>query len=261
MSFKIVSYNILKGGKNGLEQLAQAVIGLEADCVGLLEANTWGEESEKLLNNFSESTQLPFSFFAKANTNYDIVCLGKTKPQTSVSFQNGFWHTALLNVFQTKEVGEVAIIFVHLNPKSETERVMEVQNLLNILKSYPHAIIMGDLNSLSPRDSYDQATLLKDFQNQHITKFGSDNILFDTIKTIEAAGLVDCAAYKNNFSFTVPTPANIDMAHSIPLRIDYAFVTANLLPFVENISIKTGGLFDKASDHFPLVLEMNLSVL
>ncbi len=261
MSFKITSYNILKGGKNGLEQLAQAVINTEADCIGLLEANNWGKEDEALLKKFSKLTQLPFNYFAKANTDYDIVCLSKIKPQIFTSFKNGFWHTALLTIFQTKEIGEVAIFFVHLNPKSEKERILEIKNLLNILKQYPHAIIMGDLNSLSPHDPYNHVALLQDFQNKQITKFGSDTILFDVVQTLEEAGFVDCMSYKNNFSFTVPTPANIDLAHSIPLRIDYAFITGNLVPFLKNISVKTGGLFDKASDHFSVVLEMNFSLL
>lgn len=260
MSFRITSYNIFKGGKYGLEQLSSAISELGSDCIGLLEANGWGEDEEKILKKITESTEYQFGYFAKANTKYDIACLNKNKPQISKSFKNGFWHTALINIFKTNEIGEVAIVFIHLNPKTEADRIIEIKNLLNILKPHPQAIVMGDFNSLSPHDPYDRNELIANLKNKNITKFGSEQLSFDTIQTIESAGFIDCAANKNYFAHTVPTPANDDPAHAIPLRIDYAFITPNLLPFVKNISIKNGGVFDRASDHFPLVLDMDFTV-
>jgi endonuclease/exonuclease/phosphatase family metal-dependent hydrolase len=260
MSFRIASYNIFKGGKNVFDQLAQAVSEIKADCIGLLEANGWGENNEKILKNFAKLTHYPFSYFAKANTNYDIICLNNLKPKNSTYFKNNFWHTALINIFQTNEIGEIAIVFIHFNPKTETERVAEIKALINILKPYPNAIILGDFNSLSPHDQYNQNELLTALKNKNITKFGSDRILFETITTIESAGFVDCAAHKNYFTNTVPTPANDDPFHAIPLRIDYAFATPKIIPFIKNITVKKGGVFDKASDHFPLILDMDLTV-
>lgn len=260
MSFRIASYNIFKGGKNGLAQLTKAVSEIKADCVGLLEANGWGENNEKILKNFVQSTHYPFSYFAKANTNYDIVCLNKIKPKNSTDFKNNFWHTALVNIFQTNEIGEIAVVFIHFNPKTETERVAEIKTLINILKPYPQAIILGDFNSLSPHDPYDQNELLATLKNKNIAKFGSDRLLFEAITTIESAGFVDCAASQNYFTNTVPTPANEDLFHAVPLRIDYAFATPNIIPLIKNITVKKGGVFDKASDHFPLVLDMDFTI-
>lgn len=260
MSFKITSYNIYKGGKNGFEQLAQSVCDIQADCIGLLEANSWGEDNEKLLNKFSQLTRYPFFNFAKANTKYDIACLSKIPPINFVAIKNDFWHVVLINIFKTIEVGEVAVVFVHLNPNAESDRILEIENLLTILKQYPHAIILGDFNSLSPHDLYNQNELLQTLKTKHITKFGSEHLLFDTLTTLESAGYIDCGANQNNFEYTVPTPANVDPAHAIPLRIDYAFVSSNLSSFVKNISIKKGDIFNNASDHFPLVLEMDLTI-
>jgi len=261
MSFRIVSYNIFKGGKNGFEQLAQSVCDLEADCIGLLEANGWGEENEKLLKSFSEITKYPFYYHAKANTNYDIVCLNKIKPKISTHITNGFWHAVLINVVETVEIGKVAIIFLHLNPKTEVERIKEIAELLVILKQYPSAIILGDFNSLSVHDPYNKTELLMALQTSHITKFGSDYLCFDTIKAIESAGYIDCAVEQKYFITTVPTTSNDDPMHAIPLRIDYAFVSPNLISYVKNISIKKGEMFNKASDHYPLVLDMSLTIL
>ncbi len=261
MSFRIISYNIFKGGKNGFEQLVQSVSELQADCIGLLEANTWADDEEKLLKKFSQITKYPFSYLAKANTNYDIACLNKIKPKKSISFKNGFWHTILINIFTTVEVGEIAVVFIHLNPKAESDRVEEIKTLLAILKQYPHSIILGDFNSLSPHDPYNRAELLATLQTHHISKFGFDYLFFDTIETVESAGFIDCTFNQNYFVHTVPTPANNDPAHAIPLRIDYAFIAQNLIPFVKNVSVKNGGVFDKASDHFPLVLDMNITVI
>ena len=133
---------------------------------------------------------------------------------------------------------ELKEIFCHLNKKSKS-------------------IIIGDFNSLSYSDVDDYKSLLNSFQLRKIKKFGINVINFDVIKYLENNNFVDSLKILNKpYEFSVPTPFNQDLSHSEKIRIDYAFLSSNLIDDISNFEIIKNDLTDSASDHYPILLKI-----
>ena len=65
---RVMSYNICQGGDGQKYALSKIIQDSRVDMVGLLETIGWGNKNSKALKEFSNITQLPFSYFAKAKT-------------------------------------------------------------------------------------------------------------------------------------------------------------------------------------------------
>jgi exodeoxyribonuclease-3 len=118
---------------------------------------------------------------------------------------------------------------------------------------------MGDLNTLSPQDEYDQNKLLLSLRHKNIKKFGIKQLQIKVIPRLLEAGFTDTLKhYSNKLEPTIPTSLNSDKDHVIPLRLDYIFVSKNLLPFLSHAEIIKREQTDQVSDHFPIFAELKL---
>lgn len=255
-------YNIYRGGEGRLDALVAAVREARPDILGVLEVIGWGINKERILKQFSKSVALTFSQFIKSNTRYDLAMLSSVQPLRQQELREGFWHSALLSVYQCNPIGQIAILLMHLNPRSEHDRLAELTRVVNLLASYPNAIIMGDLNSLSPYDPYNREELLARFREVGLTKFGDTALQFDCISFLEQYGYCDVMRLLGKpFVATVPTPANTDPAHAAPLRLDYMFVSKSITPFLTDAQVIRSAKTNRASDHYPLVVDFSFNIL
>jgi exodeoxyribonuclease-3 len=120
---------------------------------------------------------------------------------------------------------------------------------------------MGDLNSLSSLDNYDEKELLKEMKklNTHkfTSRFGESHLRKEVISKIQEFGLVDALKlFSDKFEYSVPTTFNKDVDHITKLRLDYIFVTNDLKKFVKDIQIIRNDETDRLSDHFPILIEI-----
>ncbi len=116
---------------------------------------------------------------------------------------------------------------------------------------------MGDLNSLSSKDCYDEKQLLEEMKSLGIKKFGVEKIRFDTIKEIEKIGFIDSLKlFTDKFEYSVPTKYNKDFAHFTKLRLDYMFVTKSFKGNIMNTKILREEETNKISDHFPVLINI-----
>ena len=114
---------------------------------------------------------------------------------------------------------------------------------------------MGDFNALSPQDNYDESELQEFIKQTQITKFGTDTIHFDLINELVNYGLIDSfKLFTNEFEKTVPTKYNSDVAHFMPLRLDYIFINKQLTSIVKSSKIINESSTNLLSDHYPIVL-------
>jgi exonuclease III len=117
---------------------------------------------------------------------------------------------------------------------------------------------MGDLNSLSPQDAYDQSQLLKQMQDAGTKKFGTATLRFEVITSILKSGLVDVVKQAHpNFEFSVPTPYNRDAEHFTQLRLDYIFTSSDLVKNLKSARIIRTAVTDQLSDHYPVAAEFD----
>jgi exonuclease III len=117
---------------------------------------------------------------------------------------------------------------------------------------------MGDMNSLSPQDPYDENVVLSEMHKVGLDKFGKGKLRYEVIKKILDFGFADSLKqFWANFEYSVPTVFNIDEAHFTKLRLDYIFVTRNLLPYLLKSEVIRTEETNQLSDHFPVAAEFN----
>ncbi len=154
------------------------------------------------------------------------------------------------------EFGQLSIASLHLTPFSEDLRHKEIDLVVDLQKQYPNKILMGDMNSLSRMDNYDE-NIVKEFNEIQLKKFTKEgNTRYDAIDKILSTGYYDTAVQASkNEKYTVPTKSNLDAAHA-QLRLDYIFVSQSLLDHLNRYDVIKNDLTDEASDHYPIVAEL-----
>ena len=171
----------------------------------------------------------------------------------------GMWHGAILAKFKEGNE-EIELVLTHLSPENEDFRLKEIELIKNNLDTNKKIILMGDLNSLSHQDDYNQTELLMKMKRLSIKKFGTEKIRFDAIKKIQNIGFIDSLKlFTNKFEYSVPTKYNKDFSHFTKLRLDYIFVTNALKKDVVNTQILRDKETNNTSDHFPVLIEINPS--
>ena len=229
------------------------------DIVGFCEANGWHDDNYQVLRYMQAATGLHNSFFCQANTAYHLVFLSLFSLFNTRCERVGLWHGSAVARYYSPDIGEVTIVLVHLDPRSEDERFKEVRLILSHFGLEKNLIMMGDFNSLSPADCYTQDIFLS-LQRKSIRKFGDAALRYDVINSILDAGLHDVFDIKGRYPVSsVPTSLREDPTHIVPLRLDYIFVSPGLASYIKEVFFYTAGESLEASDHFPLVVDFAFS--
>lgn len=253
---KIISYNIFEGAADGRDRLADYINGHAPDVLCLQEANGWDADGQKVAKEFADKAGMPNPVFGVSNTPYHLAILSRT-PLTSSKVQTeGFCHCAIqARVPYGDGDGDLQLRNVHLDPRTEDQRVAEAKLLLTMMGTSQPTLAMGDLNSLSPDDAY-PADLLEQLLKQGVKKFGETELRFDVMKTFAAGGLTDVAHKLGTADSSVPTPANADADHAAKLRLDYLLADQKALPLVTSVVVEKTAQTDRISDHYPLVITL-----
>lgn len=252
----VLSYNILEGGADRFEEIVAVIKAVKPDILCLQEVNGWEQDDWHTLKLFAFKTGFKTYELGQAkNSDYHVATFSKLPilfHQTFIGIQN-----ASLHMVVDTSVGELSICNAHLSPYEEHYRVEEVEKILKSQLKYKHSMIVGDLNSLSFHDGYknDLASSFNMTQLKKFTKGG--RLTFDTVVKIEGQQYKDVAVLKKlNTTPTVPTISSQDLAHSTPLRLDYAFVSQALSTRIYSYEVLKNKQTDIASDHYPLIVKI-----
>lgn len=252
---KLMTYNILDGAVDTLSQVIEIVKSESPDYLTLNEANTFAKDDNKILKQFAQETNFPyFDIALSGQLDYHVAVFSKY-PFKKVHKLQPLARACLIAFIDTG-LGELSIASLHLTPFSEDLRDGEIDMIVNFQKEYANRVLTGDMNSLSKSDGYNE-NMIKDFNKTQLRKFTTDGkIRFDAIDKILSTGYFDSAVkLRKNKEYTVPTAANIDPAHS-HMRLDYLFVSQPLLDHMDSYRVVKNKLTDKASDHYPIVVEL-----
>ncbi|MET8117871.1 endonuclease/exonuclease/phosphatase family protein [Micromonospora sp. NPDC005291] len=175
------------------------------------------------------------------------------------------FHHAAARVVVATSAGPLTVLGTHLYPYSGGRRRMEVDWLVAAMRRSegPLTLITGDLNSLDP--TVDHTARLGGmpslYRRRHLRRSGGD---VDTraIARLLAAGLVDlwpssAAGAPETEGLTVPT--RLGGAEFAGMRLDYLLGTRALAERVRDCRVIRGGAADTASDHYPLLAEVDLA--
>ena len=256
MAIRIATYNLFEGANGSLNRLVEFVRTSQLDVICLQEVNGWQDNDFARLKNFTD--QILFAGFAygNSNTEYKLATVSKNAIISRTLHAEAFWHGAIETVIKLGGK-EISIINAHLDPWKEDSRAKEMARLIAAVKPGRSTIITGDFNSLSRQDSY-PPNLLQQLQSKGISKFGTQQLEYTVIDELLKAGFVDVAAAKGKLDTTVPSTYSTDKDHEVPVRVDYMFVTPDLVPLVTEVNVVKTDLTNAISDHFPLVVTFNL---
>lgn len=251
---KVLSYNLRNGAIDTYDSLVTFINTEKPDILCVQEAVGWREGSPSRIERFANATGFPAWQRGGSNTGFDVITFSRLPIITSQTLTDGFWHSALQTVLSWEDM-QLHVWNTHLDFHAPKSRLREIQKLIAAIGHADYAIIAGDLNSISESDSY-PSSLLNKLLAHDIKKFGTKQLSFDELRLLSEAGFVDVAAQAHAAEWTVPTPANSDDSHAIPLRLDYILTTPELSHLCTNVSVIKSNLTDHISDHYPVVMTL-----
>ena len=248
-----MTYNILNGGEGRLDLILRVIKTENPDFLVINEANRFDKEDK--LNKFSKEIGLPyFKLSLSGEFDYHTAVFSKS-PFKEIKEIKPLRNAGIITVVET-EFGEIAIAGVHLTPQTEDQRLLEVDLILEQQKQYQNKILIGDMNSLSAADNYNEE-IIKRFNETQLDKFTTNGkFRFDVINKIISTGYSDTAIiFEKQQIPTVPTEIKADEAHLTNIRVDYIFISESLKNKLKNYSVIKNDITKKTSDHYPVIAE------
>jgi endonuclease/exonuclease/phosphatase family metal-dependent hydrolase len=245
---RILSYNIRRGGAGRVERLAAVIRRCEPDLVVLQEATKpdavnalaeragmaqWGSRAGASLGFLSRRPVAHHEWY---------------KPRVS--------RHAFLEIVPFGTEGRV--FGVHLSAVhaawTERRRQYELRALLAAIARHQHGphLLVGDFNTLAPGEILDVRQLPR--RLRALVWLSGGRIRWRTIQAILDGGYLD------GFRTLHPDVAG----HTFPtwsphVRLDYAFVPTGFANRLRACEVVNGPGTTEASDHFPLLAEVDLS--
>ena len=249
MTLRLLSYNIRFGGRGREQALAETIVAAAPDLVVFQEAT-----DPFVIERLAEATKFPVW---AARQNHSIGFLSRQE----VDYHE--WHypaDAKHSFMEIVPAGSEARIFgLHLSSMfskwSERRRAREIRTLLASIQRYQEGfhVLVGDFNTLAPGEALD-VRRMPAWIRALVWLSGRD-IQRETI------GIMRDANYIDGYRFLHPDEKGYTFPVWDPhLRLDYVFVpTAFADRLISCEVIRDPPKVTAASDHFPLLAELNLT--
>ncbi|WP_406036541.1 endonuclease/exonuclease/phosphatase family protein [Micromonospora sp. NBC_00898] len=172
-----------------------------------------------------------------------------------------FHHAAARAVVDTS-AGPLTVVSTHLDPYSGGRRRMEADWLaVAARRAGPLTLVAGDLNTLEPGVDHTArlAGLPDRYRRRHLCRDGRTVDTRAVSRLIEA-GLVDLWPHLGGAEpdgLTVPTRHG--GAEFAAMRLDYLLATPAVAALARQVRVVRDGAADRASDHYPVVADLELA--
>ncbi|SCL31219.1 endonuclease/exonuclease/phosphatase family protein [Micromonospora inyonensis] len=172
-----------------------------------------------------------------------------------------FHHAAQRVTLATAEAGPFTVVSAHLDPYCGRRRLLEAGWLAAALRRAPgeSALLAGDLNTLEPGVDHTAriARLPAAYQRRHLRRDGT--VETRAVARLHRAGLVDLFTHAGSGKpETAPTRYDGGAEFS-GMRLDYLFGTPELAALARDCRVVRGGATEYASDHYPVVVDLDLT--
>jgi len=245
---KLLSYNVRFGGRGRERELAQVIRVVAPDLVVFQEAI-----DPHVIGRLSTATDLPFW---AARREHSIGYMSRLEiNHHEWHYPAGAKHSFLEIVL---EGSEARIFGLHLSSMfskwSERRRVREIRALLKSIERHQHGfhVLVGDFNTLAPGEVLDVRRMPAWIRG--LVWLSGRDIQRETIQLMKDANYVD--------GFRLLHPA--DKGYTFPvwdphLRLDYVFIPSAFADrLIECEVVSQLEAAAKASDHFPLLAQLDL---
>lgn len=259
-SFKVLSYNVYQGFQHSpliQDDFIGWVKNVDPDLVAFQELDQFTQSS---LEAFAAKYGHSYAVLLKPD-GVPVALTSKFPIEHAEKIVENMHHGYLV-----AKIRDINVIVVHLSPFSYLKRQQEIRDILvraNQLPKGEQALILGDFNALAVTDSavYDETYVnrMKDVEasNSNIIYLNNGKIDYSVTGAMKKAGYTDImASLHPEFQYTIPT---VKYKSKYPLRIDYMWANALLLPKVKSIEIIRDDVTDRISDHYPVVAIFDLN--
>ena len=242
MSFRLLTYNICRGGSGRSEPLAAIVRACEPDIVVLQEATKPTEVARLALTCGMQQWA--------------------ARPRDSLGFmarravRHYSWHHPRLSRHAFLEIhpaeSTARVFGVHLSAVhaawTERRRLLELRALLRSIQAHGDGfhVLTGDFNTLAPGELLDIRKL--PHRLRALVWLSGGRVRWRTIQKVLDAGYAD--AYR---SLHPPQPGFTFPTWDPHVRLDYVFVPQSDTHRIRSCEVITGPEAAAASDHFPLL--------
>ena len=248
MALRLLTYNICRGGNGKEDQIAAVIASVRPDITILQEATV-----PAVVERLAARTNMA----QWASSRGESLAFMSLKPVRHFE-----WHHPRFSRHAFLEIdpgpGEMRIFGVHLSALysawTERHRVIELRALLSSIARHQHGfhLLAGDFNTLAPGDMLDFRKLPN--RLRALVWLSGGKIRWRTIQLVLDAGYLD--AYRllhgPDVGYTFP-------AWAPHVRLDYVFTPSKDSSRIRNCQIVTHPAAAAASDHLPLVADVDIS--
>ncbi len=261
MTWNIKTGGYDRGGADRLEQVIRVVATQRPDVLGLQELRDF-DRSDRLARLADAIGMRPY--LARSCFGQPVALLVRPPGRVTraAPVRRPFHHAAQRVVVST-DAGPLTVLTAHLNPYSGTRRRFEAGWLAGAIRHAPGpmVVLMGDLNSLDPGpDHADRiGRLAPAYRARHLRRDGR-TVDTRTIARLHRAGLVDLfrTVAPDGEGLTAPTAAGgVEFSG---MRLDYILGTPSVAALIRDCRVIRGGEAEHASDHYPVVADLALTV-
>lgn len=247
-----LTYNILNGGQGRLDPIAETLAYLDADVVGLLEAND-PDAVTYLANKGGYTPALAES----PTCGLHAALLTRRPLERMINFgvRHPRLNRAALEAILEIDGRRVRVVVLHLlsglGAPFEAERLAELDLLLaDIAGDEPlPTVLMGDLNSNAATHAVDLAEAEPAVAER--LREQPDLIVTDVVDRLLGAGWIDGL----NAVLGEDVPHTFSTGYP-STRLDYIFLSADMEAAIRDAGVETGGFTPYCSDHFPVWVDL-----
>ena len=246
-ALKIVSYNILDGGLGRLDPIYETLSYLDADIVGLCEA-----DDPRGVRYLAEKLDMDF-VTAEGEAPRAVALLSRwpVRNMVNLSVRDATLDRGAMEAVVEVNGQPLRVAIVHLQAgqrrEDEDRRLTQLDALFGALNGQALAtVLMGDFNAAAPYHPFDLHAASPKVQGR-LAERGASQPDHDAIRAIEKRGWLD--AYHRlhpeqpRHTYTTGFPAS---------RFDYIWVSADLADRLAEADVECGGFAPYCSDHYPI---------
>lgn len=256
---RVLQYNIWNGchDQDRYKMLKYFLNKQSYDVISFNELKYWSttsfaEEMKKLGYEYTV-------FLGMSSSPYSMGIAAKTPIEEIMRKEDDPFHHGMLHVRMTG----IDWVVTHLSPFSAAHREEETSYIANYMKCINRpAILMGDLNTLSPLDDiYYEKTGLRKRLNAHENSrqrhIKNEKINYEPMRNLLESGLHDIGR-SEELDFSMPTKVHGEIENPRHVRIDYMLVNDQLLTHKPQAHVIRSSEVDTISDHYPVEGQLDL---
>jgi exodeoxyribonuclease III len=262
---RVMTYNIKNGGRDGrtsdrLDLIIAVINETRPDMLALQELGDLPATGR--MPDLAEAVEMQ-PFPARSWFGQPVAILVRPPGRVAgvAPVRRPFHHAAQRLVVGTSG-GPLRVLSTHLYPYSGGRRLAEARWVAAACGARANelTLLMGDLNSLDPWTDHREriGRLPPEYRRRHLRPHSSA-VDSRAIAALDRAGLVDLfLGVGGGDPETAPTRHGGGAEFS-GMRLDYLFGTPRLAALVRRCTVLRGGMADRASDHYPVVADLDLA--